>query len=142
MKNRSLNLIKCITLVAATIFIFACGKDDSTSNNVTPESCTTANTGNANATFTFLNSNIFAASTTTRCLSCHSSSGDIQKNAGGFNIDSYTGVLTQVSAGLPNSSTIFIRTNAGTMPNSPGVPLSQTQLDALSDWILDCAPNN
>ena len=71
---------------------------------------------------------------TSRCLSCHGSSG-------GFSTEFYSQIITRVSVGNPAGSLLYQRVANDSMPTSGG-PLTAAQKQKIFDWIADGAPNN
>jgi len=71
---------------------------------------------------------------TTRCASCHGSSG-------GFSTQTYSSIITRVTPGNPSASLLYTRVANDSMPASGG-PLTAAQKQKIYDWIMDGAPNN
>jgi hypothetical protein len=103
---------------------------------------TTAPTTNPDATFTYLNANVFTKS----CASCHSGATP----AGGLDFSTYAGVLTGVTKGNATISAVYVAVS-GTSPIMPqdsmtdttvSNPLSAALVQDISDWINAGAPNN
>jgi mono/diheme cytochrome c family protein len=86
----------------------------------------------ANATFTYINSNILKP----RCAGCHGS-------AGGVSYASYASATAAKSVikGNPESSGLYTTTKSGSMPTS-GAKLTATETELIRVWILNGAPNN
>lgn len=84
-------------------------------------------------TYTWVNTNIIQG----KCLSCHS--GGSPK--GGYDVSTYTNVLTRVTSGNAANSLLYQRVLDGTMPKgSPN--LTTTELNAIKTWIDGGAQNN
>jgi mono/diheme cytochrome c family protein len=87
---------------------------------------------NPNANWSYINSNVLP-----RCTTCHNGG-----TPGANNFKTYAGVMTAVTPYQPLNSDFFVYV----APNSPnpmpmGQPsLSQTQIDAIRDWISVGAP--
>ena len=77
-----------------------------------------------NATFTYIEKNILGIS----CSRCH-----------GFN--TYNSVMSIVSAGSPNSSSLYTEVSSGNMPKNSS-PMTSSQIKIIYDWIAAGAPNN
>jgi hypothetical protein len=94
--------------------------------------------GNPNASFAFLQTNLF---NTSMCLSCHVTSPTTL--GGGINLSTYADVLTQVQAGSALGSPLYVQIAAGgTMPLGDPGSVSAALLQDTMDWINDGAPNN
>lgn len=78
----------------------------------------------SNATYSYVSKNILV-----RCTSCHS----------GFK--TYSGTMSYVTPGSPQSSSLYTSTSAGRMPKG-GSKISSADLKVLSDWIAAGAKNN
>jgi mono/diheme cytochrome c family protein len=81
--------------------------------------------GNPNAKFSYISKNILQV----QCTGCHSG------------MKTYAGTMSYVTAGAPNSSTLYTTTNSGSMPKG-GSKLNATSLQAIKDWIAAGALNN
>ena len=96
-------------------------------------------TTNPNATFTYLNNNIFKTS----CVSCHSTA-----NAqGGVDLSSYASVLKVTATDDAADSAIYLAVTSSTPNVAPTMPKGKTALTTaltkdISDWINSGAPNN
>jgi hypothetical protein len=66
------------------------------------------------------------------CASCHSGQG--------VNLSTYAGARSLTVPGNPAASTLYSVVASGRMP--PNGTLSQTQMQAISDWIYQGAQNN
>jgi uncharacterized membrane protein len=97
------------------------------------DDCISANTGNPNATYAYVKSNIIDA----HCISCHGSSG-------GWSAASYESILKKVDKGDYTNSRIYMRAVLGSPSAMPptGTVLTTTEEQALADWIDDCAPSS
>lgn len=69
------------------------------------------------------------------CLRCHGSSG----GRGGYNMGSYSQVITRVVQGNANASVLYDRVDGGSMP--PG-GMDSRYVDMIRNWINAGAPNN
>jgi mono/diheme cytochrome c family protein len=84
------------------------------------------------ATYSYVSANVFQGS----CVRCHSGTNP----PAGFNISTYSGVITRVVAGNATGSLLFQKISDGSMP--PGGGLSTLQIDAVKSWINSGALNN
>lgn len=91
---------------------------------------------NPNATFSYLNANIFQKT----CIACHA--GATSQN-GMVDLSSYQGVLARVTPNNSLVSSLYIAVSGSTpaMPKT-GTPLSPTLTQAIADWIDLGASNN
>jgi hypothetical protein len=91
--------------------------------------------GNPNASYAYLNTNVFVAS----CTGCHSGATP----AGNIDLTTYLNVTKYLSKGNEAASMIYTAVSG----NTPAMPLNGTPLSAalvkdLGDWINDGAANN
>ena len=72
---------------------------------------------------------------TTKCSSCH----DATTKAGGVDVLSVDDMLAKgvVIPGEPSLSPLFTAIQAGRMPPAPNKALSQTEVQAINNWIQD-----
>jgi len=91
--------------------------------------------GNANATFTYLNSHVFQP----MCVTCHSGAAA----AAGVDLSSYAMVSQFVTSGNASVSTVYnvVAPPNPTMPKG-GTPLTADLVKDMEDWINDGAANN
>jgi hypothetical protein len=83
--------------------------------------------------FATLNSTVFSVS----CLPCHNAT----TASGGYNMSTYTGVVTAVQSGNAPASMLFLQVFNNTMPPG-GPPVSAANVEAIQNWINEGAPNN
>lgn len=87
---------------------------------------------NPQATYTWINNNILIP----KCLACHGSS----VASAGVRFNTYTNTKREVVNGNPGASPLFTETDSGSMPTTG--KLSDTEINAIRDWILAGAPQN
>ncbi len=71
------------------------------------------------------------------CMPCHSGARDAQTR---FNWTTYDGIMVAVVAGKPDSSKLYQRLHAGTMP--PSGKLDSAKIGLVYRWISEGAKNN
>lgn len=101
-------------------------------SNVTANANGTTLAAGNKASYSYISANIIGPN----CVYCHGP----QLASRGINISSYNLLLSLVSAGNANGSTLVTITSSGKMP--PGGPLSADQINSLRLWINAGAPNN
>ncbi|MGZ3722756.1 MAG: hypothetical protein ACXVA9_07500 [Bdellovibrionales bacterium] len=91
--------------------------------------------GNPNAKFAFINTNVIQS----QCIACHSAAA-LQ---GGVNLSTYNNVLAFLTKGDSSISALYLAVAqpGGAMPLN-GTPLSAALVKDISDWINDGAANN
>jgi uncharacterized repeat protein (TIGR01451 family) len=96
-------------------------------------SVVTPNPANPNATWTYINTNILP-----NCTSCHNATAPSNV----IDFTSHAGVLRAVVPREPLNSMFYTYVAPGSVTQMPlgGTPLSQTQLQAIFDWIYIGAP--
>jgi hypothetical protein len=99
-----------------------------------------AKSGNPNASYAFLQTNLFGSA---QCVSCHSASA-APTMGNGVNLSTYAGVLTQLTAGSAVGSPLYVNiaTGTATMPQGNPGSVSATLQTDLENWINDGAANN
>lgn len=96
------------------------------------------NSGNPNATFSYIQKNLI---NTSQCMTCHVTNPSTQGN--NINFSTYAGVVTQVQAGSALGSPFYVQIAAGgTMPLGNPDTVSSALLQDVEDWINDGALNN
>lgn len=83
-------------------------------------------------TYSLLRDEIFVSS----CVSCHSGT----RPSGGYNMSTYSGIMTEVTARNASQSQLYLRVQDGSMPPAGGLPTSDR--NRIRDWINAGALNN
>lgn len=83
-------------------------------------------------TYSLIRDEIFISS----CVGCHSGT----RPSGGYNMSTYSGVMTEVTTGNASQSQLYRRVQDGSMP--PGGGLSTLDRNRIRDWINAGALNN
>jgi mono/diheme cytochrome c family protein len=101
------------------------------------ETLQAATTTNANASFAYLQKNLF----NTTCVTCHVTNPGTE--GGGISFATYASTITQVKAGSASTSPLYLQiAPGGTMPQgNPGSVSAAIQSD-VEAWINNGAPNN
>jgi hypothetical protein len=93
--------------------------------------------GNPNASFAYIQKNVFAVA----CMSCHITNPSTM--GGGVNLSNYTDVLTQVQPGSALGSALYVQVApGGSMPEGDPGSLASDLVQDIEDWINDGALDN
>lgn len=121
-----------VSLIMCTIPAGAVGTVNVTVRNPDAQTHTlnSAYTYTTPPTYTQLKANV----TTSRCSSCHGTSG-------GFSTENHASILSRTIAGNPAGSTLYQRVANNSMPTSGG-PLTDAQKQMIFDWIQNGSLND
>lgn len=120
-----------VILTSLLIFFIGCNfTDEKTDTAADDGTSSNDDSGDISATFSSINENILQA----KCVSCHGGSG-------GVTLESYAGVLQELTPLDPDASTLYTIVASGQMPKG-AADLSDAEKQAIRDWITNGAEND